>query len=284
MKKTKLMFLLPALVLLACESDLPLPKESYTKRLVVNGLINNTKNIEVVVSKTMPIGQSPVIEFPENALVLITDNIGNSWPCTYNLGLQKYVSNLKPQAGKDYSISVKLPGFADASARLIMPKAVSSIAATWKDSTSFDADNFPLGTISVRIDDKPGEKNHYRIGLFYYDVFAAEWKIMEPVFLDADIEEDAIMADDGSFIFSDRAFDGQSRDLKFVTPFGYTFQSPKFLVEKESLNEDYYNFFKSLRDYKEPGGVFTEVTPVFSNIKNGVGIWAGSYLVRDTIN
>ena len=281
--KYNLVLGLATTLLFGCRTDLPLPNEAFNSRLVVNGLINNTKTVEVTVSKTMPLGKVPVIEFPENAVVRITDNSGNIWPCTFDLGLQKYVSNLKPQPGKEYSISVKLQGTEDATATLRMPEAVSTFPAIWKDSTGFDADNFPIGTITVRIDDKAGAKNHYRIALFYYDAFAAEWKPLEPVSLDADIEENAIQADDGSIVFSDQGFDGNTRNLRFVTPFGYSFQSPKFLVEKESLSEDYYNFFKSLQDYKKPGGVFTEATPVFSNIKNGVGIWAGSHLVRDTI-
>jgi hypothetical protein len=281
--KFKMLIVGLSMLMFGCESDLPLPSGAFTSRLVVNGLVNNTKPIEITVSKTMPLGKVQVIEFPENADVRISDANGAVWVCSYDLGLKKYVSSIVPQAGKEYKVSVKLAGFNDAFATIRMPDPVSSMPASWKDSTDYDLNGFPVGNITVRIDDKPGVTNHYRIGLFYFDAFTAEYKPLEPVSLDADIEENAILADDGSIVFSDRGFDGKKRDLRFVTPFGYSFQTPKFLVEKEALSEDYYMFFKSLRDYKEPSSVFTEATPVFSNVQNGVGICAGSALARDTI-
>jgi hypothetical protein len=273
-----------AMLFAGCETDLDIGNQPHQSRLVVNGLVNNSETIEIMVSKTLPVGKVSAIEFPENASVKVKDGLGNVWQCSYDLGKQKYISAHIPQAGQQYEVEVKLNGFGDAVAMLKMPDKFSNNPTIWKDSTDVDADNYPTGTLTIFIDDKAGESNYYRISLYYYDVFSAEWKTLLPTSLDADVDRNAIKADDGSIVLSDQGFDGQNRALKFITPFGYSFQTPKFLVKKESLSKDYFMFFRSLKDYQNPSGIFTEATPVFTNIRNGVGIWAGSTLVRDTIN
>ncbi len=268
----------------ACETKLDLSEISGRNRLVVNSLINDQDKIEIQVSKTIPLGSTAAVEFIKNALVTISDENGNTVGFTYNVGTDKYENTVfRANAGKYYRVSVKAPGFDEVYAEMIMPGKAISVPSTWKDSTDLDTSGYPTGTLTVNLNDKASENNYYRISLFYYDDITAMWNTLQPVTRDAAIENEAIVSEDGSWVFSDRTFDGQQKRIAFITPFGYAQGTPKYLIVTESLNEPYFQYFQSIENYKAGAGVFGEATPVFSNIRNGVGIWAGSSISRDTI-
>lgn len=267
----------------ACETKLDLGAVNTRVRLVVNALINNQDAITVKVTKTIPLGSSASVASVEGATVTLKDDAGNSYTLAYDLGQEAYVSTVVPVPGKYYQINVKANGYPEAWSELVMPEKAATSKPVWKDSTDVDDDGFPTGTLTVRINDKAGTDNYYRIGLFYYDDITAEWRTLEPKPRDASIESNAIKADDGSWVFTDQGFDGEVKNIEFITPFGFSTITPKFMVVNESLSEAYYEYFNSLRNYMNPGGVFTEPTFIYSNIKNGVGIWAGSSMSRDTI-
>lgn len=281
----KLTFLgLIVLGLFACETKLDLSEVNGRTRLVVNALVNDQDKVEIQISQTIPLGSNGAVEFVKNAVVRVRDENGNSTGFTYNVGTDKY-ENLafRALAGKYYSVSVIAPGFDEVFAEMVMPDKASKNPSTWKDSTDLDSSGFPTGTLSVKLNDKGVENNYYRISLFYYDDITATWNTLLPVTRDAAIENDAIVSDNGSWVFSDRSFNGQQKNIEFITPFGYALGTPKYLVVTESLNDSYFKYFQSIENYKAGAGVFGEATPVFSNIRNGVGIWAGSSISRDTI-
>jgi hypothetical protein len=49
------------------------------------------------------------------------------------------------------------------------------------------------------------------------------------------------------------------------------------------LSEEYYRYFKSIDNYKQQQGPFSEPSAVFTNIKGGLGICAGASVIKDTI-
>ncbi len=281
----KLTFLgLVVLGLMSCETKLDLSGVGGRTRLVVNSLINDQDKIQIQVSKTIPLGSTGAVEFVNNAVVVVRDENGNAVGFSYNIGTDKYENPVfRAVAGKYYSVSVKAPGFDEVFAEMIMPEKATKTPSLWKDSTDLDSSGFPTGTLSVFLNDKGSQDNYYRISLFYYDDITATWNTLQPVTRDAAIENEAIVSDDGSWVFSDRSFNGQQKSMEFITPFGYALGTPKYLVVTESLNSPYFKYFESIKNYKAGAGVFGEATPVFSNIRNGVGIWAGSSISRDTI-
>ncbi|MBM3399088.1 MAG: DUF4249 domain-containing protein [Bacteroidetes bacterium] len=283
MKNLTLLGLL-VLGLFACETKLDLSEVSGPTRLVVNGLINDQDKIQIQVSKTIPLGSAVAVEFVNNAVVVMRDENGNAVGFSYNIGTDKYENPVfRAIAGKYYSVSVKAPGFDEVFAEMVMPEKASKTPSAWKDSTDLDSSGYPTGTLTVNINDKGITNNYYRISLFYYDNITATWNTLRPVTKDATIENEAIVSDSGSWVFSDRSFNGEQKSIPFITPFGYALGTPKYLVVNESLSEQYFKYFKSIEDYKAGAGVFGEATPVFSNIRNGLGIWAGSSITRDTI-
>jgi|GEM_PF-242392 len=282
MKKINLI-LFVALFFSSCEKVIDISSVTLQNRLVVNALINDQDNISISVSSSTTIQDSVKPAPIKDAVVVVKDKNGVTTNCVFSLLTDKYECGIVPKVGDYFSVTVTAKGFSPAFAEMVIPSKSNNGKSTWKDSTSFDSSGFPNGTLVIKLNDKGNEKNYYRISLFYYQVSLAEWRVLQPILDDAELRNQALKTQDGGIIFKDATFNGKTRNISFTTPFGYSFQSPKFLAVVENLSEQYYNYFKSLDDYKNNRGVFNEPVPVFSNIKNGVGIFAGSSIQRDTI-
>jgi hypothetical protein len=99
-----------------------------------------------------------------------------------------------------------------------------------------------------------------------------------------EIAADPIFNPEGALILEDAGFNGQSKQLRFSTPFGSNFGSPyKYLVVVKILSPEYFKYFKSLEDYSLEGGVFSDPSAIYNNISGGVGICAGASISKDTI-
>lgn len=282
----KLNYFLIAILGLAsasCETELDVSMVNQQKKIVITALLNDLDPVSIGVSKSTVIQDSLIPAPLTNAVVTFTDESGNVNTCTYDGLTEKYVNTLIPQSGKTYTIKVKAPGFPDASAVVSIPAKASLNKSTWRDSTGLDSFGFPTGTISVNLDDRADVKNYYRITIYYWDDLTAEWRVLGPASTDAEINNRAIKTEDGGIIFDDRSFNGDNRVVEFITPFADPNITPKYLVVSESLSAEYYRYFKSLDDYKNSGGLFSEPTAVFTNITNGLGIAAGSSARKDVI-
>jgi hypothetical protein len=51
----------------------------------------------------------------------------------------------------------------------------------------------------------------------------------------------------------------------------------------KSLSPDYFKYMKSIGDYQTQGGPFSDPSPIFTNMRGGIGICAGASITKDTI-
>lgn len=274
-----------ALLFSACEREMDISKVTFKQRLVVNALLNDKDAVAISVSQSTDVKDNTKPGPITNANVLITDSKKQIIACSYNPATLKYESSSVLKAGETYELSVTANGFTKAYSKLIIPSVATGGSASWRDSTGKNNQGYFTGTLSVKILDNGAERNYYRINLYYYDSPVAEWKTLTPETVDAQLQNSAIKTEDGGWILTDVNFNGKSKEIGFVTPFGYVTQNqtPKFLVIIENLSGDYYSYFKSLENYAVGTGVFVEAVPVYSNITNGIGIFAASSIQRDTI-
>lgn len=157
-----------------------------------------------------------------------------------------------------------------------------------KDERDFYADS--MARITIRINDRPDEKNYYRIKV--REVYKGRTDVWMRQFLIDDIFEcdDPIMSEcpkgddlqaDGytSTVFSDRTFDGSSKTLTLTkqltrdryNPFGENYKW--LVVEVEEITEDLFKYIISTRNYNLSDlSVFSELVTVHSNTSTGVGI------------
>lgn len=274
--------LLLSLVFTACETELDDSSIKYRKRLVVNSFVNSDDLFSVHVSNTIPMSDTVYPDPIENATVIVNDG-SQDYTLTYNLGLSKYLANFKPVAGKQYTVRVSAVDFVLAEGTMTLPNKLNSPKSTWQDQTGFDENGFETGTLTCYIADPRDERNYYEINLYRFDDFTQEWLIMQPNTTDPFLNQNAAKTDLGGLLIDDRTFNGGNRKFDFITSFGSAGSTYKYLVEVRSLSDEYYRYLQSLANYRKTSGLFSDPTPIYSNITNGRGICAGASIQRDTI-
>ena len=268
--------------ILGCETELDMSSIQHTPKLVLNSFVNSDELFSAQVSSTIPINDTNPPKMIENAIVTVNDG-STTETLVYDLSVQKYLAKFKPSPGRIYTVRVEKNNFNTAFGTLTIPNRVVSAKSTWKNKTGFDSLGFETGTLTCFISDPSSERNYYEINLYRFDDFTQEWLIMPPTTTDPFLNENGIKTDIGGILIDDRSFNGSAKQFDFITSYGSAGIQYKFLVEVRSLSDDYYRYLQSLASYKAQGGIFSDPSPVYSNITNGRGICAGAAIQKDTI-
>lgn len=278
-------FISALLCLYSCKQELPTDGIDFSEKMVVNLLANNDEVLKIHVGKTLSLIDSSAELKIEDAKVTVTDENANISELKYSfLFGGKYISDFIPAPNTTYRLSVTHPKYPMATATFTIPAVFKSSGATWEDNTGTDSTGFPTGTIYFTLNDDGKQRNYYEIALFRYEDLGPAWEVMPVIPENAEIAADPIFNPQGALILEDAGFNGQSKNLRFSTPFGSNFGSPyKYLVVVKSLSQEYYKYLKSLEDYRLQGGLFSDPTAIYNNIKGGVGISAGASISKDTI-
>lgn len=122
--------------------------------------------------------------------------------------------------------------------------------------------------VNFRIMDIPGEENFYRIkgtgmGYLRYVNNGSVYRYTDKLRFERDL-------------FSDRGMDG--KEIVHKTDYGlnYFYEADSAFVVLYIFNtgKSYFQYHKSLYDFSGGDTPFSEVTPVFSNVTGGLGIFA----------
>lgn len=274
----------PTLLFASCERELQYTfNMDYTNKLVVNALMSDMETISVSVSGSVPFSSVGIPPMIENANVYIFIDGVKQPKLNYNNFENVYTSSIKPMAGRTYRILAEAPGYASVEATAIMPSGGTFLPSVFKDSVFVDSSGFPLGRITASIMDDPATENYYRVKLFYYESTFGEFAEL-PIDSEDPLVNQFASSQNGGVVFSDATFNGKRRDIYFKTPFGYGKGSPKFMLLLENLSKDYYLYVTSLNNYQNSGsGIFSEPVFVYTNVKDGLGIFAGYNQVKDTL-
>ena len=270
--------------ILSCEKELDISQLQFSEKLVVNLLATDSDSIGVTVFRSLDIFDSVGKHQLENAKVTITDNNGVTTKLRFDLVSQTYKPNWIPKAGITYTLTASWGSLGPVTGKFTIPKLNTTGKAIWKDSTGKDENGFYTGTISFTIKDDAQSRNYYEIGLFRYDEFSSsQWLNLPIVPENTELINNQIFNKEGALLVEDGVFNGQNKLFKFKTPANSKGTTYKYLVVIKNLSEEYYRYFKSIENYSQQQGPFSEPSAVFTNIKGGLGICAGASLVKDTI-
>ena len=311
MKNLNLLLLISIMCFLSCDMetviDLEIP--AHEPVLVLNGRMNTDTNIQVLISSSVGafdnstpsmVNDANVILFENNieiqTLTLDTDNTyemyinDGNWNSSTFLDMNYYVSNYIPKENKSYRIEVKHPNFNDIVATTYMPDDIL-IYNLVIDSTSYnDKLNFQFS-----FDDNANIENYYALELKvacskvfedeygYFELYdwggRIEMNSNDPSFpsFSFDILDGGYRFQGNRAVFNDALFNGQQKNISidvFTEDFEYKdCDTIKFIFS--TFSDDSYKYYNSLSDQRENGGLDIfggEVTPVFSNVNNGLGI------------
>jgi hypothetical protein len=281
--------------MLGCEKNIDI-RVAEQAPIAVNSLFNPDSTWRVRIDKAWNVNEPPSyldsaydeatdthyvkrIYFPmaiQDALVEITSGSGERVTLAYDTN-GYYVNPAKPSAGESYTIAVNIPGQPMLSSSVVLPRSVPVDTAYISIVNEYDF------LITIEFTDVPGP-NTYELNAW------ADDDTTPPECDDPDVHVDTYWTpvngkeDNGAnfgptfFRISDQNFQGQKKKL-VLTRIGQP--GMHWTIRLRTLSDEWAQYrATSVRQQDLGEDPFAEPVPVFSNIANGVGIFAG-YSVID---
>ncbi len=270
-----------------------------TKTPVINSILQTDSIFRVHLSLTAAMNDSTPLVV-RNAKVIIECTIDSPDTLTYyNEGW--YQSLRKVKAGTTYSCKIEIQGFPQISAQTYVPfpdpidnVIYTAVASKGQESESISSVQFTLKNDTTQ--KQFWEIKLCKIGMFHdYDFDKQKWidyfgKKYEQMYMVAG--QDNVLLNEASplNIFSNAKIKSDSYDVVFYYGENYVHFSPKdsAYIELRCIDQSYYSYQKQLYLYQTAfyGGIGNppQTYPLYSNIKNGLGIFTSYTSVLKKIN
>lgn len=286
MMRNALFVLIAAACFLGCDTVVELDVPRDDSQLVVNSTFSPDSTFGVRLSKSEFILDEWNPELITGASATVLDANGTEVAQLTEQEEGVYTSSVLPEPGQTYQIKVSKPGYKTATARSIVPADTAQVT---RIETTKPSQSSGSVTLSLWIDD-PAGKDYYEISgrsqtVIYLPDDTLRYK--QKLWLRSD-DPTFDNFDEGSqhdMFFNDRLFSGTKKKLTFRTNFRRphcTSDDTECRDEHEAMlfvrkvSKEYYEYKQSvnLQDDVE-GDPFAEPVPVYDNIENGLGIFAG---------
>jgi hypothetical protein len=283
--------------------DLDLPNQS--PKLVVNSLFNTDSlwNVEVSSSVSSIGYDEPGFLKPDNLKLFengteITDfklDSAQTYDRFGNITYRYFYSSItsKPQAAKTYRIEVSKAGFESVYSETVGLDRIVLNNITVTDSARKDDNGNYVAEMNFDFNDNNDQKNYYSLQLFtvydngneeyYYptlfysqDIALQENFQRDPFDNNTNVLGEAYYGQEVQF--SDKLFLGTNKSIKIYIP-DYTLNDPsaQVYVRFGHLSEGAFSYVLQARAQQEnQGNPFAEPVQVYTNIVNGLGVFAGA--------
>ncbi len=292
----------------SCERDVIVDVPSQTPKLVVNGLIRVNTAFRITVSKTAGIldSTSRASYKVANAMVQLYENNVLKDTLVYDATSNTYLvkRNTRPQSGNTYKLMADATGFTTAQAETVTPAAVSIQSLTRRINVKKDASGNYLDEVKITFTDDGLTTNYYIIKVKRPQSFSSTGTTeysgiycMHSSDIDIERRNNGDPTDfencvNQEFFMRDKNFNGRTKEiLLFIQhsdiepvlhPFTNKYLKP--IVELHTITYDHYKYRKSFDAYRDAeDNPFAEPVLVYSNVKNGYGVFSTFDLARDTI-
>ncbi len=298
---------LTCLLLSACETviEVDIPREA--PKLVANALINPDSLVAVRLSQSKFVLDNNPLQTVDGAVVKIFEN-GQLKETLQGLGDGLYQSQFKPAENSEYTLQVEAPGFDPVEATtFIQPKV--HIQDLQYDSLSVQSGthctpdscwDIYSNTYRFRLTFKdPGASaNFYEVSgyanaadtIYLYDeswniigidtIFYSTWPLYfyteDPVVTNLEFEFEGEGYEGPTLLFTDEIFSGKEYTLSFDQLGYFGSNLTEVALQFKTMDEAHYRYLRSktLQNDNE-GNPFAEPVPVYSNVDQGFGIFAG---------
>ncbi len=319
MKQKHLLFLLLSVLLLSsCYKQLEIEFPNSEPLIAVSCLFTKDSSFVVNVNQTSSFNDSVSHKITNATCKLFADNQFVENLTHSSDGFYTSPSNYKADYNTVYKIEISSEDLPVVSAINEIPQPVQITNLTKQDSVMFGEDGKYLHQLDITIDDPSEIDNYYEFTIFaYYKLdYSNVWWLDSTELAEIDTSyhiktvvpqsQDIVLKNEGlldyyphTFPFSDELFNGQTYTLNInyllpesTTSYNetqiYLITDYQLIVAVRSVSEDYYKYKKKLIIHQENqdsdiwNGIGDPVQ-MFSNIKNGYGIFAGYTTFIDTI-
>jgi len=278
-----------------CTKEIEFDAQDIAPRIVVNSLFTNDSLWTANISRSVGVLETTSYTSIDDADVSIFDGNGVQVTTLTNQGDGLYTSptGATPQADELYTIEVNAPGYTSVNATNRIPTAIQINSIDTVSSTNSDGENILETTINFQ--DPPANENYYMVEVLVKGTWIDEFEgdtieFREPLRISCnDINVETINRfSSGGFentylylMLKDENFDGEDYALTFSVINYAELKDLELFGEIRLVNtsEAYFNYLKSFNMYQSASGnPFATPVQVYSNVENGMGIFAGGTL------
>ena len=292
MKTVFPLFIVLMYLLTACETVVKIDVPREPSKLVVNSYFNpdSTFHAHVFTSRyvldedTFPVIRDALVKVYDENEQLVTEMVWRESQNEWGQFVAKYVSDVKPQPGKRYTIEVENEGFETVYGSDEVPEDTIQISNL---TTELSLGDYGMYKTTFDLIDGP-EKNYYELAMFVeMEMYKNDTLIYRDTRYEY-LETDDPLFGDGSqygltILFNDDLFNGKTEKISFLHPGTYgncegdiCYKYPHFDVVLRSVSESYYKYKTTVKLQNDlSGDPFGEPVNVFNNIEQGYGIFAG---------
>jgi hypothetical protein len=311
--------LLPALFALAgliavygCEKDLESDIPGASPQLVVNSLFTLDSIIRVEVSVSASPGQDENIRSLKSAKITVFEDeahvkdfvLDSMYAQPFNFsGLPNasvapiklyyhHTTTTTARSGRPYLIEVKFPGMKTVTATTTIPRPVRANAVTQNLGSALNIDGRPMVKRSFTLNDNGSRENFYGIEVLAVSggyeeriaFFSGEKAFSENLtVIEGQHSQGVMYQPENGVYFSNGKFQGRTEQFDIYVDEQYVYSPYAVKVRLLTLSKDFFDFAISYQKQKtNSGNPFAEPTQVYSNVENGLGIFAG-YSVTEVV-
>ncbi len=295
-------FALTLILVSACEKDVTINIPEADKQMVVNGLFDQTKTMQVSLTESIYTYDEEIelkdltgseVALYENAVFI--EYLTYIKPSGEESG--NYCSTLIPKPGNNYKIDITDPDYGHVTALSGIPPQVTILKsrANW---TPWGEDTLNVIRFNFEFElDDPPEENYYYLTiacpLLKPDTVTGEYKIFDYQYAQiysADIASPQSYLKNG-WLFTDVNFNG-TKYIISGTATMYVYPCCDYdenvIIDKTKLYVFLENLSKEARDFHSTYALrlstqndfYAEPNFIYSNIDNGLGIFGGSSLTE----
>ena len=292
--------ILSALTLSNCTKEIEFDAQDIAPRIVVNSLFTNDSIWSAHISRSVGVLETTSYTTIDNASVNIFDDNANLVTTLTHQGDGLYTSptGVSPQPNQSYTLEASASGYESVNATNSIPSAVPIYQLDTVTSTNSDGETILEATITFQ--DPPNISNYYMLEVFVTGMYYDEWEqdsieIREPLQISCDdINVETVNRFNfGGFentylylMLKDQNFDGENYSLTFSVINYAELKEMDLFGEIRLVNtsEEYFNYLKSFNMYQRTiNNPFATPVQVYSNVNNGMGIFAGGTLTSWTV-
>lgn len=284
-------FLLPAAFLIfgwtSCEKIIDISIPDKERKIVVNGLINPDQPVRINLSRSLSVLEKDSLIPCIGGEVNLFQGSGLIGKFQEETGGYYSLPGFLPLVGQSYRLTASYGALKPVEATAVLPAVVPIISV---DTTTIYGPYGPQDfRISVSFKDPLGIHNLYALGadMTYKEIDHSTnsytgKKITSSAYIFGNSDQfvkDETTNFNGRLFFDDLLFDGLNKTMTFdISNFSYFDSDTIWLdVKLEQLDPNYYIYMMSYDAYYQAhNNPLSEPVQVYTNVKDGYGIFSGS--------
>ncbi|MBN1927837.1 MAG: DUF4249 domain-containing protein [Prolixibacteraceae bacterium] len=271
------------MLVISCTKEVTLDLEDVEDVIAVNCLFTDVNYFKVLVAKSTFYGDT-LDHFVFDAVVTIkAQNSNTEKELAYQGNGYYFDTTYYPKYNETYILSVDVPGYKTLSAvdSLPVPPDIKNVYLISTDKYDIDLPNYRYHDIYITLNDPLNTKN-------FYEMICFDLSSYETSFIIRALEsDDPIIVKEGDqnyyhgpLLLNDELIDGRSFEFKVNTTFDINHDSVEWntAFHIAGISETLYKYRKQEIRHNASGYALwnpIEPVPMYSNITNGLGIFAG---------